>query len=97
MPGFVISKDALRHVWRKHPDLARILGLGDVEDLLRQIMQVLENPDEIHVDRFRSNVKYYLKKIDDLWINIILVDNIIKTAYLISFKSYRKFRERRWC
>ena len=64
--------------------------------LREAIANILQNPDETHVDRFKNNVKYYLKRINNLWVNIILEDNTVKTAYLIGSKSYRKFKEKRW-
>ena len=95
-PKWRISRDTLRHVWEKHSDLVEALRIKSLEELLEVITQVLERPDEVHVDRLRSCVRYYLKKLDELWVNVVLVGDTVKTAYLISSKSYRKFREKRW-
>ncbi len=40
----------------------------------------MEHPDEVHVDRLRDGARYHLKKLDDLWINVVLVNNVVKTA-----------------
>ena len=40
-------------------------------ELREAIVNILQNPDETHVDRFKNNVKYYLKRINNLWVNII--------------------------
>ena len=91
-----ISKDTLRHIYEKHEDLIKILSIKDMEELKEAILDVLQDPDEIHEDKYKNYVKYYLKKINALWINVVLVYNTVKTAYLISPKSYRKFKEKRW-
>jgi hypothetical protein len=42
------------------------------------------------------NVRYFLKKINELYVNIIIADDRVKTAYLISPKTYHRLRERKW-
>jgi len=91
-----ISENTLRHIYEKHEDLVKILRVRDVEELKEVILDVLQDPDEIYEDKYKNYVKYYLKKINALWINVVLVHNTVKTAYLISSKSYRKFKEKRW-
>jgi len=92
----IISEDFLRHIYEKHKDLVEMLNIKDMRELKELILNVLQNPDEIHEDKYKNYVKYYLKKINTLWINTVLVYNTVKTAYLISSKSYRRFKEKRW-
>jgi len=72
------------------------LKLRSLEELENTIVQILEQPDEVYIDKYRSNVKYYLKKLDKHWVNVVVVNTTVKTAYLINQESYRKFREKRW-
>jgi hypothetical protein len=65
-----------------------------LEELRKIITDVIENPDEVYIDTF--NTKYFLKKINEFYVNTIVVGESVKTAYLISKKSYQKFRERKW-
>jgi hypothetical protein len=37
-----------------------------------------------------------LKKVDGLWLTIIVLENEVRTAYLISSKTYKRFVARRW-
>ena len=96
MARWSVPEDTLRHIYEKHGDLIKALKIRSIAEFREVIMRILENPDEVHVDKFRRYVRYFLKKIDDLWINVVLLNNIVKTAYLLSSKSYRKFEEKRW-
>ncbi len=90
----VISENVLRHILRRHRDLTRLMGVKSVEELKEILTNVVEAPDEVHVDLL--NVKYFLKKIDALYLNVIVVNDAVKTAYLISSKTYNRLREKRW-
>ncbi len=96
MSAWIISRDTLKHIFEEHRDLVELLNLYTLEDLRRLLLNTLRSPDETHVDRFRNDVRYFLKKIDDLWINVVVVRNSVKTAYLLGSRSYRKFAEKRW-
>jgi len=50
----------------------------------------------VHADKYRGDVKYYLRRINDLWINVVVVSGAVKTAYLIGLKSYKRLKEKRW-
>lgn len=89
-----ISGNVLKHVLRRHRDFARVLGVGSVEELRRVIVDVVEVPDEVYVDLF--DIKYFLKKINELYVNVIVVNDRVKTAYLIGSKTYHRLRERKW-
>ncbi len=90
-----ISQATLRHIFEKHKDLVKVLGIDNLEKLREVIMQIVENPGKIHVDVIKNDVTYYLKKLDDMWIVIILVGDAVRTAYLIGLESCGKFGRRR--
>jgi hypothetical protein len=90
----IISENVLRHILRRHRDIARLMNVENARELEKVIANVVETPDEVYVDLF--NVKYFLKKINELYINVVVVNDTVKTAYLISSKTYHRSRERRW-
>ncbi|MCP8313069.1 MAG: hypothetical protein H3Z53_01670 [archaeon] len=90
----IISKNILKHVLRKHRDIAKLIDVKGVEELRRIIADVVENPDEAYMDAL--DVKYFLKKIDELYINIVVLNDTVKTAYLISPKTYYRLRRKKW-
>ena len=49
----------------------------------------------MHIDAYNPSIKYFLKKVDDLWLIIVALENDVKTAYLISSKTYERFVARR--
>ena len=50
----IVSENALRHVLRKHRDITRFMGVKNLEELRKIITDVIENPDEVYIDTFRS-------------------------------------------
>jgi len=40
--------------------------INNLEKLREVIMQIVENPDEIHADVVRNDVMYYLKRLNDM-------------------------------
>ena len=90
----VIPEGVVKHVLKKHRDFVVMLRVRDVDELKRVIREVVENPDEVHVDAY--GVRYFLKRINDKWINIIVTGDSVKTAYIIGLRTYLRLRERRW-
>lgn len=74
--------------------MTKLMGIRNVEELRKIITSVIEEPDEVYADTFGT--KYFLKKIDELYVNTVVVEDSVKTAYLISTKSYQRFREGKW-
>jgi len=91
-----VPASALRHILEKHYDLAEHLGAPGPGGLAAALRRTLCSADEAHGDRYRRGVVYCLKRSGDYWVNIVVVDGVVKTAYLINAKTYRKFREKRW-
>jgi hypothetical protein len=50
----------------------------------------------VHIDAYNPSIKYFLRKVDGLWLIIVAFENEVKTAYLISSKTYERFVARRW-
>ena len=88
-----IPDDVIDHILKKHKDLTVILNIKSEDQLKTVIKDVIESPDEIHMNAY--GVHYFLKKINNKWINVIVVDDIVKTAYIIGMKTYNRLR-RRW-
>ena len=47
-------------------------------------------------DRVRSDVRYFLRRLDDRLLCVVAVGNEAMTAYLINLEKYVKYRVRRW-
>ncbi len=90
----IVSEYVLKHILRKHRDITRLMGIENVEELRKLITSVIEKPDGTYVDTFGT--KYFLKKTDELYFNTIVAGDSVKTAYLISAKSYKRFKEKKW-
>jgi hypothetical protein len=53
-------------------------------DLLKRLLEeALINPDEVHLDA-HNPIKYFLKKVNGLWLTVIVLENEVRTAYLIT-------------
>jgi hypothetical protein len=94
---YVIPEEVLKHIIRKHGmNLSRVLGINRLDLLKRFIEETLANPNEVHIDAYNPSIKYFLRKVDGLWLIIVAFENEVKTAYLISSKTYERFVARRW-
>ncbi len=92
-----ISEDVLRHIMRRHGyDIRKTLRILTLEELKRIIIDTINNPSEVYQDVHNPDVRYYLKRLGDLWLNVVVRGNEVKTAYLIGAKSYKRFKTRRW-
>jgi hypothetical protein len=58
------------------------------------LCDILKKPDEAYADSFGST--YLLKKIDGLYLNVVVDEGAVRTAYLISSKTHSRMRRRRW-
>ena len=94
---FIIHEDVLRHIMRRHGnDLRKIIGIQRLEELRSIVEDVINNPSEAHQDIHNPSVRYYLRRLNDLWLNVVIQGNEVETAYIISTKSYNKFKTGRW-
>jgi hypothetical protein len=84
----------LKHIMSKHRDFTAILNVKGIDELKQLIKDVLESPDEVYSDEY--GVKYFLKRINDHWINVVVAEDTVKTAYIIGSRTYRRLRRRKW-
>lgn len=91
--SIAVTEDVVDHVVRKHSEVLSLLGLTR-EGFVKLLCNVLEEPDEVYADAYGS--KYFLKKLNDLYLNVIVSEEIVKTAYLISPRTYSKMSRKKW-
>jgi hypothetical protein len=72
-----------------------MLGLSSEAEVKNFLVQVLSRPDEVYRDKVRSDVKYFLRKLNNKFLCIVVDDEVV-TAYLINSEKYVKYRIRRW-
>jgi hypothetical protein len=88
-----VSEDVVDHVNRKHSEVLFLLGLTE-EGSFDLLCSVLKKPHEAYVDSYGS--KYLLKRVNDLYLNVVVDEGIVRTAYLINSKTHSRMRRRRW-
>jgi len=87
-----ITDEVIDHMERKHPEMLSLAGFMK-EQLISSIAQTLEKPDEVYVD-VRSS-KYFLK-LDDLYLNVIVVGDGVKTTYLMGTRTCARMGKMKW-
>jgi len=53
----LISENTLRHIYEKHEDLVEMLNIKNMRELKEAILDILQNPDEVHEDKYKKYVK----------------------------------------
>jgi hypothetical protein len=91
-----ISEWVVRHRMKRHRDWVGMLKLDSEIDVRNFIMRVLSKPDEVHMDRIRNDVRYFLKRLDDKFLCIVVVGDDVVTAYLLNREKYGRYKVRRW-
>ena len=66
-----------------------------MDSLKRLLEDALVSPDEVRLDTRSSDVRYFLKKVNGLWLMVVALEDEVKTAYLISPKTYKRFSSKR--
>jgi hypothetical protein len=77
-------------------DWIKMLGLSSEAEAKDFLVQVLSRPDEVYRDKVRSDVKYFLRRLNNKFLCIVVVGDEVVTAYLINSEKYVKYRIRRW-
>ena len=99
MASVKVPKKAVEHIMERHGDWVQMLGLKSAAEVQVFLSQVVTQPDETHADRFRSDVKYFLKHMEELsckLLCVVAVGDEVVTAYLINREKYSEYRARRW-
>jgi hypothetical protein len=91
-----ISEWVVRHIMKRHRDWVGMLKLDSEIGVRNFIMRVLSKPDEVHMDRVRNDVRYFLKRLDDKFLCIVVVGDDVVTAYLLNREKYGRYKVRRW-
>ena len=89
----ILTEGIIAHIVRKHSEILSLLSL-DRQGFVELLHSALKEPNEVYADAYQS--KYFLKKLDNLHLNVVVSEGIVKTAYLISGKTYSKMRKKRW-
>ena len=92
--GIVILQTLYLHVKERHRDLLRKLNIQNMNQFIDIVRRVPTNPSEVYINDEGS--VYYLLRINDLYLNVIVVEDIVRTVYLLSMDSYHGMRRRRW-
>jgi hypothetical protein len=91
-----ISENVIKHIFKRHMDWIKMLGLSSEAEVKDFLVQVLSRPDEVYRDKVRSEAKYFLRRLNNKFLCIIVVGDEVVTAYLINSEKYVKYRIRRW-
>jgi hypothetical protein len=70
------------------------LGPSSEVKVKKLSIQVSSRPDEVYRDKVRSDVKYFLRRLSNKFLCIVVVGDEVATAYLINFGKYVKYRIR---
>lgn len=88
-----LTDEVIDHVGRKHPEMLSLVGFTK-EQLISSIVKTLESPNEVYADVRQS--RYFLKKLDDLYLNVIVVGNRVRTTYLMGRGTFTRMGKTRW-
>jgi len=93
--GSIVTLDPaiISHIIRKHPDALLMLN-SDEHRLPHEIERAIESPDEIFTDRHGSVM--FLRKAGNLFLNVVVRDRLVRTAYLIGQRTHSKMRRNKW-
>jgi len=91
-----ISEKVIKHIFKRHMDWIKMLGLSSEVEVKNFLVQVSSRPDEVYRDKVRSDVKYFLRRLNNKFLCIVVVSDEVVTAYLINSEKYVKYRIRRW-
>ncbi len=90
-----VTLDVVSHVSGKHSEVLSFLGLAE-EAFFDLLCEVLQKPNEAYVDS--SGSKYFLKQVSvrGIFLNVIVDEEVVRTAYLINSKTHSRMRRRKW-
>lgn len=89
----ILSAEVTDHIVRKHPQMLSIVGL-DRERLVTHLTRALEAPKEVFLDTLGS--KHFILDVDELYLNVVVIEHSVKTAYLMGKRTYARMRKARW-
>jgi hypothetical protein len=54
----IISEYVLKHILRRHRDIARLMNIEDIGRLKEVILNIVEAPDEVYMDLFNIKILF---------------------------------------
>jgi hypothetical protein len=88
-----VTDEVIDHIQRKHPEMLSSEGFTR-EQLFSSILEALEKPSEVYADARRS--RYFLRRLNHLSLNIVVVRDRVMTAYLMGERTYARMGKLRW-
>ena len=82
------------HIRYRHPDVLHVLNISDRCELNTVLGDTLGDPHEVYRDC--EGGYYYVKRLNNIFITVIVYDNVVRTMYLLSNRSYNRMRSKRW-
>lgn len=70
-----------------------VVGL-DKEQLVSYLTRAWQAPKEVFLDSLGS--RHFIMDVDELYLNVVVIGNSVKTAYLIGKRTYARMRKARW-
>jgi len=89
----LLSSEVVDHIVRKHPQMFSIVGFSK-DQIVITLIHALETPSEVFLDTLGS--KHFIKEVGDVYLNVIVIEDSVKTAYLIGNRTYARMRRARW-
>jgi hypothetical protein len=62
-------------------DWIKMLGLSSEVEVKNFLVQVLSRPDEVYRDKVRSDVKYFLRRLNNKFLCIVVIGDEVVAAY----------------
>lgn len=81
------------HIVRKHPQMFSVVG-SLREQVESSLIQALQTPKEVFSDTLGS--KHFVMKVNELYLNVVVIGGSVKTAWLMGNRSYARMRKARW-
>lgn len=89
----ILSAEVIDHIVRKHPQMVSAVGLAR-EELVSALVRALESPKEVFLDTIGS--RHFILNVGELYPNVVVIEDSVKTAYLIGNRTYARMRKARW-
>lgn len=89
----ILSAEVIDHIVRKHPQMVSAVGFAR-EQLVSYLTRALEDPKEVFLDTLGS--RHFIMEVDELYLNVVVIGDSVRTAYLIGKRTYARLRKARW-
>jgi hypothetical protein len=76
-----ISEKVIKHIFKRHMDWIKMLGLSSEAEVKDFLVRILSRPDEVYRDKVRSDVKYFLRRLNNKFLCIVVIGDEVVVAY----------------